>query len=303
MTTPLFDRLPHASRVLVIRIRSLGDSVLTTPAIHLLKSVRPDLRISIMSEPRFSDLFRDNPDIEAVFEPSLSAAVRFAPRLVINFHGGTRSLWLTALSLAQYRAGFVHHRAHWIYNVPIPRAQEILGEERVVHTAEHLASAMFHLGVPHQDIGRARLFAWPARRARAYAVLHPVAATPEKTWPADRFLRVADNLQAHGLEPVFIGGPDDDLGAFRRFEVIAGAPLWESMSLLGGAALFVGNDSGPAHVAAAYGVPVVVLFGPSNPAIWSPWRTESRVFHSPSGIEQIRVEQVLEALESLRVFQ
>jgi hypothetical protein len=53
---------------------------------------------------------------------------------------------LTAASHARYRAGFQHFRAQWAYNLSIPRAQEILGEERAVHTAEHLASAMFWLG-------------------------------------------------------------------------------------------------------------------------------------------------------------
>jgi len=62
------------------------------------------------------------------------------------------------------------------------------------------------------------------------------------------------------------------------------------------ASLFVGNDSGPAHMAAALGVPAVVIFGASDPAIWGPWRTVSEVVIAPAG-----VAQVLEALARLRV--
>ena len=63
---------------------------------------------------------------------------------------------LTTASLAKYRAGFRHFRGAALYNIKIPRAQEILGEERVVHTAEHLASAMFFLGAPTQEIPSSR---------------------------------------------------------------------------------------------------------------------------------------------------
>ena len=81
--------------------------------------------------------------------------------LVLNLHGGTRSMVLTALSRAKFRAGFAHHRYSFVYSHKIPTAQEILGVSRRVHTAEHLASAMFWLGVPQQEIPRAKLFADP----------------------------------------------------------------------------------------------------------------------------------------------
>jgi lipopolysaccharide heptosyltransferase III len=68
-----------------------------------------------------------------------------------------------------------------------------------------------------------------------------------------------------------------------------------------GAALFIGNDSGPAHIAAAFGVPVVALFGPSNPATWAPWRTESEVLTSESAIDAITLDRVIHAAESIAV--
>jgi ADP-heptose:LPS heptosyltransferase len=103
------------------------------------------------------------------------------------------------------------------------------------------------------------------------------------------------------LDPVFIGASSDDLTPFRAWRTIAGAPLAEIKSLLAGASFFVGNDSGPAHMAAAFGLPVVVVFGNSNPAIWGPWRTAAEVVAAPAGIGQIGISQVLGALERLRV--
>ncbi len=90
---------------------------------------------------------------------------------------------MTVSSGARIRAGFGHYVGIQAYNVRIPRAQEILGEERPVHTAEHLASAMFWLGVPIRTIPRAKLVAnHPSpREAAARAVIHPFASLPEKT--------------------------------------------------------------------------------------------------------------------------
>lgn len=292
----VLEALPNGSRVAIIRLRSLGDCVLTTPALALLKRFRPDLDVSVVAEERFHDLFTGGADVDAVLPPRLGLLRRARPSLCLNLHGGTRSAWMTALSGARFRAGFRHFRYQQAYNVRIPRAQEILGVNRTVHTAEHLASAIFALGAPVTDIPRARLFAPGA--GRPCVVIHPFATGPDKTWPAENFLAVARQLH---LDTIFIGGPGDDLAFFREFPVLAGAPLSEIQSILASAVLFLGNDSGPAHIAAAFGVPSVVLFGSSNPAIWSPWRAPAEVLTSPEGIGGIRVEEVLSALTRLRV--
>jgi heptosyltransferase-3 len=284
----LLDRLPFGSRIAVIRLRSLGDCVLTTPALALLKRHRPDLKLSVIVEPRFAEIFANNPDIDETRDSMTRAD------LVLNLHGGTRSMILTALSRAKFRSGFAHHRYNFVYNHKIPTAQEILGVSRRVHTAEHLASAVFWLGVPQQEIPRAKLFAEATPMPASYAIIHPFASAPDKTWPADRFIAVARQLN---LQPVFLAGPTDDVAPFKGF------PHWQTSlngtkSLICGASLFIGNDSGPAHIAAAFGIPVVVLFGPSDPITWAPWRTESQVLTS-SQISKISTADVLSAVESL----
>jgi len=289
----LLERLPSGSRIAVIRLRSLGDCVLTTPALTLLKTHRPDLRIGVVVEDPWRDIFEEF----EILPPRRSAIRGWHPDMVLNLHGGTRSMWLTATSGAQVRAGFAHHAYSFLYNAKIPRAQEILGDPRRVHTAEHLASAMFWMGVPRTEIPRAQLSADPVAIAGPYTVLHPFAATPDKTWPAERFLDVAEHL----TNPVFLAGPNDDPTPFAKFRVFQNAPLAEVKSIIAGAQLFIGNDSGPAHIAAAFGVPVVVLFGPSDPVNWAPWRTESQVLTSPEAIDGISVGDVIAAAEALRV--
>ena len=323
----VLECLPRGSRVAILRLRSLGDCVLTTPALDILKSCRGDLRVAVAVEDLFRAIFEDNPGVDEIMRPELAALRKWNPLLCLNLHGGSRSAWMTAGSGARYRAGFGHYRHQFVYNIRIPRAQEILGVARTVHTAEHLASAMFYLGAPVTEIPRAKLvpeeggrgpgaggrISEPNVRSECFprppapgirppfAVIHPVAATPEKTWRADGFLAVAEYLKESGLEPVFIGGAGDDLSPFRRYRTIAGAPLSEIKTLLSTASLFVGNDSGPAHMAAAFGVPEVVIFGNSDPAIWGPWRTVSEVIAAPGGITRVETAQVLDALQRLRV--
>lgn len=297
---PLLDRLEAGARVALIRLRSLGDCVLTTPALTLLHQHRPDLRIAVAVEERFADVFAGHPAVAELLGAGKLAARQFAPALCLNFHGGTRSLWMTALSGAGLRAGFGHHANAWVYNTRIPRAQEILGVERTVHTAEHLASAMFWLGVPAGEIPRASLHAEASSRPQAYAVIHALASAADKMWPAAGFLAVARHMRDHlRLEPVFVGGPGEDLSPFAEFATAAGQTLAATKSLLSGASLFVGNDSGPAHMAAAFGLPVVVLYGSSDPVVWAPWRTAARTFVSPAGLARITPAEVINAVEQL----
>jgi heptosyltransferase III len=298
----LLERLPSGSRIAVIRLRSLGDCVLTTPALALLKAHRPDIRIGMVVEDRFSAVFEGNPDIDDILAPAAGALAKWHPHMALNLHGGSRSMWLTRASGAEIKTGFAHHAYSFLYNARIPRAQEILAEDRRIHTAEHLASAMFWMGVPRTEIPRARLSAGTSPIPGAYAVLHPFASEPGKTWPAEGFLAVAKHLRDKaGLEPVFLVGPGDDPTAFPGFGSVRNAPLAEVKSLMAGAQLFIGNDSGPAHIAAAFGVPVVVLFGPSDPVNWAPWRTERQVLTNPEAIGRIAVEEVIAAAEALRV--
>ena len=166
----------------IIRLRSLGDCVLTTPALDILKRARPDLRVAVAVEDRFRAIFEGNPDVDEILAAELGAVREWRPGLCLNLHGGMRSARMTALSGAKFRVGFGHFRHPWVYNARIPTAQEILGVERTVHTAEHLASAMFWLGAERVEIPRAKLVVEGPRMGppQQFAVIHAVAATPER---------------------------------------------------------------------------------------------------------------------------
>jgi ADP-heptose:LPS heptosyltransferase len=272
--------------------------VLTTPALALLKQTRPDLEIGVMVEERFGEIFAGNPTVSQIIAPTWQALRRWRPTLCVNLHGGTRSQVMTALSGARWRAGFSHHSTTLAYNVRIPRAQRILGVHRRVHTAEQIASAFFALGVPLQLVPRGQLFASEISMVERHAVLHPFASSPERQWPPERFAEVARYLQLWNISPIFIAGPNDDSSPFGCHAVLKGT-LEQVKGLLANAALFIGNDSGPAHMAAAFGVPTLVLFSTSDAAIRGPWQTESEIVVTRDGLQNLTVSRVIAALERL----
>jgi len=268
----------------MIRLRSLGDTVLTTPALRVLRGARPDVRIVVLLDEALVPLLDGSPDVDQIVPVRTggkSQVVRVVrnlkPELCLNLHGGSTSAWITALSGAKWRAGYGHFSKRFVYNVRIPRAQEILGRatDTPVHTAEHHASAIFHLGAQRCEIPPARLHAEaPERPREPYAVFHVAAAYETKRWDEQRFLSAARYVQhRHGLAPVMIAGPGQDhlLEAYPEYERLPALSISDMKSLMSSAGLFVGNDSGPAHVAAAFGVPSVVVFGSSNSAVWGPW--------------------------------
>jgi heptosyltransferase-3 len=301
----VLEHLPEGARVAIIRLRSLGDCVLTTPAISILKTARPDLQLAVVAEPPFAAIFEGNPLIHQIVAPSWQAVRRFGSTLCVNLHGGTRSQWMTALSGARWRAGFAHYKSTLAYNIRIPRAQRTLGVNRTVHTAEHLASAIFAMGAPLAEIPRAQLFTdcpSPLHVSGRYAVLHPFASTPDKTWPTERFCEVARYLKLWNIEPIFLAGPHDYIGAFTAHTVLQGT-LREAKALMSKAAVFIGSDSGPAHMAAAFGIPSIVMFSTTNPAIWGPWRTESEVIVACEGLKTVTVSRIIAALERLKTLE
>jgi ADP-heptose:LPS heptosyltransferase len=179
-----------------------------------------------------------------------------------------------------------------------------------VHNQASLVTALGHriddfsLRLVVSDAARERLSARPEMQQLApssYIVIQPTASFPSKQWPAEHFLDVARALkEAWDHEVVFTLPGARRLGRQKsreerradseslvlsyledlyapEFPVLFDMPLDELMALLDGAALYVGNDSGPMHLATAFGKPVVGIFGSSDPKRWHPWGVPHRV--------------------------
>jgi lipopolysaccharide heptosyltransferase III len=302
----ILPALPNGARILVVRLRSIGDIILLTPALRLLKAWRPDLRISVMVESRFRELLENNPDVEEILTPGAGRgwskaksrlqtvrelrARRFS--VAVNLHGGPTSAFFTRWSGAACNVGFHHYRGRWKYHVLVPDARMIL-DRPDVHTAELQAAAFFHLGLPKSEIPRARIVVhprhkvwWAKKRAdlgvplkRDYALIHPTALYATKQWAPEHFARAGNYLEKEKkLLPIYSCGPGEAgvLDAVARaagspIRRIDGAGLGEFAAAVAEARIFLGNDSGPAHMAQALERPTVVIFGSSSSVIWGPW--------------------------------
>lgn len=366
-----FRSVGTTPRILLIRLRSLGDVVLMTPVLKSIKQVSPKARLDVLVEYPFSEALYHHPCVDRLLEirteggveqrPSEAAASDVIPAtvatfsaksrllffirrthydLVWNLHGGTTSAWFTALSGGRLRIGSCQFRNHFAYNVLMPSTGELLGKSRH-HTVEG-TMAWFHwlrgesengaADIPPMDVvvdDRARERAKKKLETAGmdprcrYAVIQPAAVFHTKEWMPDRFAAVADFLSWRGFQVVLTGGAHERTKlekvkslATGSVGILANLSVRELMAVLEGSSLYVGNDSGPGHVAAALKKPTVVLFGSSNSVAWRPWQSGGVVvqnpydcnpcpgyrclkYDEPECIKSITVDQVKAAVEQI----
>ncbi len=351
---PLFQQLPESSRVLFIRLRNLGEAVLDTANLRALKRFRPDLQITTLVEAIYTDLYEADPDIEAIpltrgsqdKRSSIVARLSIMQALrqrkftaVINLHGGPTSAQLTFLSGAKHRIGAAHFRNGYAYNLRVPPSEEILGRTDL-HTVESQFGWFKWLGLPDETPAPTRLFVASKQCEKAgaklqaagidlkapYAVLAPTNEFYTKRWLPERYAAIAERLTERGFQIVLTGAPTAEqiaqvasvqAATAHSLAALTALSIGELMAVIAQAKVFVGNDSGPAHIAAAVNTPLVVLFGPASSVRWRPW-AEGRVelvqnyfacnpcamytcteFAEPECIRSITIEQVLQAVDNV----
>jgi heptosyltransferase-3 len=317
---PDLDRI---RRVLLIRLRSIGDTVLMTPCMTALKRWRPEIEVDVLVEPFCAPVLEAHPHADRVvtvgrtFAERARAGAALRRRgydTAINLNGGSTAALLGLASGAGLRVGFAGYRQPWLANCRVTSSHHVWGRTGV-HTVEHQLALVAGIGVP---VGaapptslrstEAAARAVEARLAAAglspggYAVLHPEASLESKRWPAERFAALADRLRAErGLASIALGVDADLVGRAAGTAGVAmpDLSLAETLALVERAALFVGNDSGPAHVAAAFARPLVVVFGPSNPELWRPWSEGPwRIVRGETAAD-VSLDEVAEAVQGV----
>ena len=306
----------------------MGDCLLLTSPIHAVREEFPGFRISVLVESRFVACFEGNDDIDQILPVTgkYSAGLRLLAKrfdAILNLHGGPTSLLYSCLAWGK-RIGVEHYQAAKLYHGLVPRP------EPQAHTVEATMSIMRWLGVSGQQVPALRyeFHAEEAGRMRAklrgrrYAVVHPGAVMETKRWPAQRFAAVAQTLSERGLTIVVTAGPGEESFAsavaaeVEGTVILLGLTIPELAELIRDADLYIGNDSGPMHLATAVGTPVVAVWGSSDSRRWRPWSTSHRVVQnpfecnpcpgyrclvaeSPLCIESVTVDQVSDAVKDL----
>lgn len=280
----------RVERILVVRYSALGDVVLATSVLEPLRERHPGVRVEWVTDAVYAPLLEGLPELSAVHRldrggvgPALELGRALAGRfdVAVDLQNKVKSA-LVARAAAPRRIAFRRRApgravlAALGWDPPLERA----------HATELYAESLRALGVERP--GRMRVWLSPSARARAEealagaprpaVALAPGARWATKRWPAQRFAALGEALAAEGASLVLAGGPADAeaLAAFRaacRAPVAAdlsSLPLDALAAALARVQLLVACDSGPVHLAAAAGTPVLALFGPTPPARWGP---------------------------------
>ena len=306
----------------------MGDCLLLTSPVRALKEEFPGFRVSVLVDQRFAACFDGNPDFDHVIpvRGKYSAAARlFTHRYdaVINLHGGPTSFVYSCMAWGK-RVGAEHFQYaklyHGLYPPPDPAA----------HTVESTLAIFRFLGLRREEAPPLRYENHPQQaermqqtfEGRPYVVIHPGALMDTKRWSSDRFSALARMLRKRRLTIALTCGPGEESVVGKVAKEIStttmmlGLTIPELAELIRGARLYIGNDSGPMHLAAAVGTPTVAIWGSSDSRRWRPWRVEHRliqnpfecnpcpgyrcvVAETPSCIESVTVKQVHEAATEL----
>jgi lipopolysaccharide heptosyltransferase II len=299
-----------ARKILLVRLREIGDVVFTTPLVSALHEHFPHAQITYLVEPAAAPVLATNTRIDRlivtprqtfiadmVFGLSLRKE-RFD--LAIDFHGGPRASLLTWLSRAPVRIGYNVTGRGWMYTHRVARPREIRPRHAVRNQWDLLAPLGIPLSEPEcfsvemsPDTTAVQRLSGRLEKAGVgptdrIVVVHVSAGNPFRRWPQSAFATVVAELAREtGMRVLVTSGPSEPEAAQRvadeagagldsitreRLLTIGDLSLAELRALFDRAALFIGGDSGPLHIAATSFIPIVALYGPTLPVRSSPWR-------------------------------
>lgn len=309
-------------RITVVRPGALGDTLLALPALALLRQWAPDARLTLIARGDCLPLALASGLADAAWSWDL-------PDWGVLFAEGTAEptpLARTALAEADLVVVWLAAPAG-----QIERGLDALGarltlvappqpppDDQRTHVALWLARTLRPLGLP--DLALPELVALIPSLSAPHAdaglagprtlALHPGAGSAGKRWPAERFAAVAELASSEGYAPLLLAGPADAVAlaetqaALRGRGVVAAVARDQSVTrlaaLLGQCAGYLGNDSGVTHLAGLASAPTVAIFGPTDPARWSPLGPRVRALRAPDArLASIGAEEAWQALRTL----
>ncbi|MDD5581408.1 MAG: putative lipopolysaccharide heptosyltransferase III [Methylobacter sp.] len=290
---------PNPAKILVIALRHLGDVLLTTPLLRSLRQAYPEAQLDILVYGNTAPILEGNPDINNIIitpnRPKLSDYCHLLRRLFRRYdlalatQIGDRP-FLYALLAAPLRLAVVptQNTKGWWKRFFVQRWIEF--DDDNTHTVlQHLklldlinVSRNFSLIPPRTDDIRQLKEQFPFLSGNmAYAVLHPYPRWTYKRWTTEGWIEIGRYLKKSGLKLVLSGGPaqeeidyvaniQDNLPA-DTINLAGHVSLAQLANIIAQAKLFIGPDTGITHLAAATGIPVIAIYGPTNPVKWAPW--------------------------------
>ena len=297
-----------AKKILVMRYRFIGDTVLTVPFLRNLREACPAARIDLMLEPFSGQVIEGCPYVDRVIPFEFRTIHKYAGRsqrgrfrAYLHYRnvirsGGDDAVFVLKRSLSSAllvwaagvprRIGFATEGRSMLLTDPVPYRHDR-------HEVQNFLDCLRVLDIP---VRSEKLELWPSAHNKEKAgsllagagwkaddlkiVIHAAASLPAKQWPLERFAEVMKALrERYDARFIYTGSTEDAVlyqeiekhGPFGGMNLCGVTSLRENISVYRAADLFFGVDSGPMHMAAAVGLPVIALFGPTDEQKWGPW--------------------------------
>lgn len=296
----------NGKKILVTFLMHLGDLTLTTPFIHALRKSAPDAHITMLVDEKLKDVVLFNPYLDEVVTIdkkgrdngilALWACARHLSKLdfdvLINLHPNERCSFVDALTKTKLRTGTTHTMFKWRWDLFTPL-------DRSLHAADMYLDVLRQMGV--HDLSNNGLEIFPGEKhfdeAGAFWQSQQLAADDKligfnigsavatKRWAPESFASVADIFAEKGYKIVFFGGTMDEAMVAEATSYMKIKPIIATGCFgIGGLAaamrrckLIITNDSGPMHVAISQKVPIVAMYGPSNPKLYGPYTDKANI--------------------------
>jgi len=306
-------------RILIIRTDRIGDVLLSTPAIRLLRKTYPDAHIALIVRPYTYPVVKNNHNLDEVIvydkyhqQKGIIATIKFAFAIrkkkfdqVFILHPTNRAHWIAFLAGIKQRIGF-SRKASFLLTDKV-EDEKHRGDK---HETQYIIDLITASGIKVPDNFNTRrliLDVSPAERdwVKEYLankgigkekiiIINPLASCRSKIWPKARFKEVSEKLTRHYGETVRV----------ITIERVSEFSLGELSALLEKSVLLISNDSAPVHIAVALSIPVVDIFGRSDPGLsprrWGPLGKDDIILHKDAGCVKCRAHNCDKDFECLK---
>ena len=328
--------------VLIIKLRYLGDVLLITPCMQAIKENLPHVDLTVVVNKETEPMLRHHPCVDNIITVdrhqwfggyrTVMRLLQHHYDLVLDLTDGDRSAILTLLVNARYRVGYNAERRWRGYCYD----WTVRGDPTTMHTVQYHIHAVKEIGLNGNISAPTLLVSSDDDRyanellanhgiacADRLVMIHPGSRWEAKSWLTERFAAVADRIQSSRAARVVFAGIDREHARVKNIQskmmttpisIIGQTTVLQLAAVMKRCLLFVGNDNGPMHMAAAVGLPVVAIFGPTTPKIWGPWGTKHRVLYKnwdcrtcyvsgchlgpQSCMAQVSVDEVMDAVDN-----
>ena len=292
------------NKILLITLSNIGDAVMTLPVLEALHKTWPLATIDIVTDARASQLFTHCPYAGEIVLKDKQAGWRGIVALVTQLRRthydlvvDLRTDGLTLLLRARHR--LTRRGSRPLGYHAVERHFGVISQH--IETS-NIPAAHIRLSKAEHRFADKQLSGLPGQR---WLALGPGARWQPKCWPVLHFRALVNQIHEN-FDAVILLGDTTEIAVCQDIEDKLPLPvinlagktgLLQAAAVLAPAQLFVGNDSGLGHIAAATGTPTVTLFGPGDPARYHPWHPQARWVQSSTGnIEDIAVDAVIEAI-------